>query len=376
MMDFSLHPNVYATGEPKSLVHMLERVWVRDQKPGDGTMYVISGFGNHNGAVRFLETFNHHVKAGGKVVSVFAGSTAQQLTSRQLVEAMLRAGADVSIVNRKRLLHAKCYGSTTTNGDSLIVSSGNFTGPGMSLNVEASLFVPDQQLRGMGFSWPTVVSNILGQAWDIHHPTLTSTSAPAWKLLYDEFDRALVLDESEETTLLVLLGHNDTARIQAGAGTTAGLGSQYFWLSRDSYGFFPPLTTRNVRGVKATFSTLINMKYIDLGGKVDRECRVTFEAENNLDFRLGTGMLRYSKLAKPGDIGAISRIGEMDYELRIIRMGTPQHATLSPHLVSMIGHQGKRYGYIDNDVFSGVVGVQVGVKRLKIPIPAKAPDPT
>src|SRR6187431_3259884 len=101
MIDFSLHPNVYATGEPKGLVHMLERVWVREQPPGDGTMYIVSGFGNHNGAVRFLETFRHHVIAGGNVVSIFAGSTSQRLTSRQLVKAMLEVGADVSIVNRK-----------------------------------------------------------------------------------------------------------------------------------------------------------------------------------------------------------------------------------------------------------------------------------
>jgi len=356
-IDFSLHPNVYATGEPKGLVHMLERVWVREQRPGDGTMYVVSAFGNHNGAVRFLETFNHHVRAGGKVVSVFAGSTAQRLTSKQLVKAMLEAGADVNIVNRKRLLHAKCYGSTQAAGDSLVVTSGNFTGPGMSLNVESSVLLPSDILRASGFAWSNVITSLLRQPWDVHRPTLANQSAPAWKLLYDEFDRELVLDETEETTLLVLLGHADTARIQARPGTTEGKGTQYFWLSRDCFSFFPPLTIRNVRGSKATFSCLVRLRYIDLAGRVDEECRVTFEAENNLDFRLGTGLLRYTKLANSGDIAAISRIGERDYELRIVRTRTREHSQLMPHLVNFIGHRGKRYGFIDNALFAQTMGM-------------------
>lgn len=359
-IEFSLHPNVYATGESKGLVHMLERVWVREQKPGDGTLYIVSGFGNHNGAVRFLETFHHHVDAGGKVVSVFAGSTAQRLTSRQLVEAMLNARADVNIVNRKRLLHSKCYGATRKAGESLVMSSGNFTGPGMGLNVESSVLLPHPVLSEMGFSWANVMDSLLvRQAWDVYQPTLADRSAPAWKLLYDEYDQQLTLDESEESTLLVLLGHADTARIQASPGSDAGKGTQYIWLSRDCYGFFPPLTIRNVRGYKATFSCLVKLHYPDLNGLVDDECRVTFEAENNLDFRLGTGPLRHTKLAKPGDIAAITRIGEREYELRIIRSGTPEHGKLTPHLVTFIGHQGKRFGFLDNAVFCEIVGLPI-----------------
>jgi hypothetical protein len=357
-IQFSFHPNVYATGESKGLVHMLERVWVREQKPGDGTFYVVSGFGNYNGAVRFLETFRHHVDAGGKVVSIFAGSTAQHLTSRQLVEGMLQAGADVSIVNRKRLLHAKCYGAARKSGESLVVSSGNFTGPGMGLNVESSILLPSLALSEIGFSWAKIIDSLLvQQAWDLYHPTLSDPSAPAWRLLYDEYDRELTLDESEESTLLVRLGRADTARIQASPGSNAGKGSQYFWLSRDCYGFFPPLTIRNVVGYKATFSCLITLRYIDLGGRIDDECRVTFEAENNLDFRLGTGLLRYTKLAKPGDIGAVTRLGEREYELRIIRSGTPEYEKLTPHLVNFIGHRGKRYGLVDNAVFCVIMGL-------------------
>jgi hypothetical protein len=362
-IDFTFHPNVYSTGEPKGLVHMLERVWVRPT-PGDGTLYIISGFGNYNGAVRFLDTFARHVEAGGKVVSFFAGSTAQSLTSKQLVESMLKVGASVHIVNRKRLLHAKCYGASRGTGESLVVSSGNFTGPGMGLNVESSVLLPDQALREAGFCWEAAINGLLAQSWDFYHPTLDNMTAPAWRLLYDEYEREPALDESEESTLLVLLGRSDTARIQAAPGTTEGKGTQYFWLGKDSFGFFPPLTILNERGHKRTFSCLIHLHYVDLG--VDDEARVTFEAENNFDFRLGTAHLRYTRLAKPGDIAALSRTGEREYELRIIPSGTPHYDLLFPHMITFIGHRGKRYGLIDNAMFSEIIGVPVGRARRAV----------
>jgi hypothetical protein len=360
-IDFTFHPNVYATGEPKGLVHMLERVWVRPQ-PGDGTLYIVSGFGNQNGAVRFLDTFARHIDAGGQVVSFFAGSTRQSLTSRQLVESMLEIGASVNVVNRKRPLHAKCYGASRSTGESLVVSSGNFTGPGMGLNVESSVLIPDQSLKEAGFSWDSVVASLRAQAWDFCRPTLDDRAAPAWRLLYDEYERELPLDESEESTLLVLLGHSDTARIQASPGMRAGEGTQYFWLPKDSFGFFPPLTIPNKRGHKRTFSCLIHLHYVDLG-IVDEQARVTFEAENNIDFRLGTARLRYTQLARPGDIAALSRIGESEYELRIISAGAPHHGLLLGHMVTFVGHRGKRYGFVDNSVFSELIGVPVGRLR-------------
>jgi len=240
----------------------------------------------------------------------------------------------------------------------------------MGLNVESSVLIPDQSLKEAGFSWKSAVASLLAQAWDFYQPTLNDRAAPAWRLLYDEYERELPLDESEESTLLVLLGHSDTVRIQASAGTIAGRGTQYFWLGKDSFGFFPPLTIPNIRGHKRTFSCLIRLHYVDLG-VVDEQARVTFEAENNFDFRLGTARLRYTQLAKPGDIAALSRIGESEYELRIISAGTTLHRLLFGHMVTFIGHQGKRYGFIDNSVFSELIGVPVGPRaaaaRVYIP---------
>ena len=124
---------------------------------------------------------------------------------------------------------------------------------------------------------------------------------------------------------------------------------------------FPPLTIRNERGHKATYSCLVNMAYIDLG-RTDNACRVTFEAENNLDFRLGTGPLRHTGLVGAGDLAAISRVGEMSYELRLYRQGSREYDALMPYAVNFIGHQGKQYGYMPNAEFNAVAGVRVGVR--------------
>ena len=338
---------------------MLEQTWVREHTPGDGTFYILSGFANYNGGVRFYPVFKNHVEKGGHLVAFLGGSTAQNLTSQQVVEELLGCGAEVNIVNRKRILHAKCYGVRDSIGQKLVVSSGNFTGPGMSQNVEAALALDRDSTATMRFSWDDLVSGIRRQRWEIYQPTLADRKAPAWKLLYDEIGGPVTLDTSQEATLVVTLGHHDTARIQAGPGSEEGKGSQYIWLSRDCYDFFPPLTIRNTRGVKATFSAIIKVRYVDLGVE-DDEVRVTFEAENNLDFRFGTGKLRYTRLADEGDLAAISRIGEAEYELRIIRQGSPQFAALSAYAINFIGHQGKRFGYLPNHEFEKIMGVQLG----------------
>jgi hypothetical protein len=361
MNELTLHPNVYATGQSKGLVNILERIWVREHTPGDGTIFVVSGFGNYNGGVRFFETFRAHKARGGNIVAVFAGSTSSRLTSKQVVREMLECGADVYVVNRKRLLHAKCYGAQSSRGDSLVVTSGNFTGPGMSQNVEMSVLLDQASTAAMNFSWRSLVDSMLAQNWALHQPALADLTTPAWQLLYDEQAADIVLDDTDEVTMLLKLSHSDTARINAARGTTAAKGTQYFWLSKDCYDFFPPLTIRNERGHKATYSCLVAMNYIDLG-TVDARCRVTFEAENNLDFRLGTGPLRYSGLAGEGDLAAISRVGEGSYEMRLYRQGGPVHRALMPYALNFIGHQGKQYGFMPNSEFNAIAGVRVGVR--------------
>lgn len=365
MNELTLHPNVYATGHSKGLVNILERVWVREHTPGDGTMFIVSGFGNYNGGVRFFETFKEHRARGGNVVAVFAGSTSSRLTSKQVVKEMLSCGADVHIINRKRLLHAKCYGTRSARGESLVVTSGNFTGPGMSQNVEMSILLEPTSTAAMNFSWQAMMDSMLVQKWAFYRPDLANLTAPAWQLLYDEQAANIILNDTDEVTMILRLSHADTARIQAAPNTNAGKGTQYFWLSKDCYDFFPPLTIRNARGQKATYSCLVNMNYVNLG-QVDDQCRVTFEAENNLDFRLGTGPLRYSGLVGSGDLTAISRVGETSYELRLYKQGSAEYAALLPTAVHMIGHQGKRYGYMPNAEFAAAVGLpMVGRARTQ-----------
>jgi len=350
-MQFTVHPNVYFTDPKyKGLLHMLEQVWVRGKKPGEGTFYIISGFSNYNGGVRFYDVFKHHIDNGGNCIAILGGSTSQRLSSQQVVEQLLNVGVKVYLINRKRILHAKCYGYKTDADQSLVVSSGNFTGPGMSQNIEASILIEGEQVKESGFSWEDLFKNILGQKWDIYEPTIADKTQPAWKLLYDEIGGVVKLEDDQEVTMLISLGHADTVRIQASSGDTEGKGTQYFWLSKDSYDFFPALTIRNARGHKATYSAIINMEYVDLG-ITDRDCRVTFEAENNLDFRLGTGKLKFSKIASSGDLAAITRIGEYDYQLRIIKAASDNYTNLIPYAVNFIGHQGKKYGYISNPDF-------------------------
>lgn len=61
-MQFAIHPNVYNTSpHSKGLLNMLEQIWVRGQTPGNGTFYIISGFSNYNGGVRFYDTFKNHI---------------------------------------------------------------------------------------------------------------------------------------------------------------------------------------------------------------------------------------------------------------------------------------------------------------------------
>jgi len=359
MIEFGLHPNIYATGKLRGLRSMLEEVWIRSHKPGNGTLYILAGFANYNGGARFYKTFKEHTEQGGKVVAFLGGSTSQRTTSRQVVEALLDCGAEVNITNRKSLMHAKCYGLKTNKGEKLIVTSGNFTGPGMAQNVEAALLLGTESTAQIGFSWNELVDGMLRQNWITHKPKVLDSKQPVWELLYDETPGVLVIDQSEKSTMIVKLGHADTARIIARPGTSASKGTQYFWLSKDCFDFFPPLTIRNQRGYKGTLSALVTLHYVDIG-KTDDECRVTFEAENNLDFRLGTGLLRNKKLAKKDDLACISRVGEAEYELRIVSKESKNYENLLAFAVNFIGHQGKQYGFIENQQFEDITNVRLG----------------
>jgi hypothetical protein len=153
--------------------------------------------------------------------------------------------------------------------------------------------------------------------------------------------------------MVLLLGHADTVRINAAAGTTASRGTQYFWLSKDAYGFFPALTIRNARGSKATYSCLIDIDFVPIGRT--EEVRVTFEADNNLDFRLGTGPLRNTSTAAVGDIAVLTRRTYSSYQLRIARQGTAAHGKLAPYATNIIGHRGKKYGYVPNSIVDAIL---------------------
>ncbi len=358
MNELAVHPNIYATGSSKGLVSILERVWLREQEVGVGTFYIVSGFANYNGGVRFFPVFRRHIDLGGRVVAIFGVNERQRLTSRQVVHEMLDCGADVHVVNRRRLMHAKSYGSRTPEGEMLVVTSGNFTGPGMAQNVEMSLMLDRPTTRTLGFSWENLVEEMFSQKWDLHRPHLDDMEAPVWKLLYDEHEAGKVLDIANEVTLIIRLGHADTARINAVPGTSAGRGTQYFWLSKDCYDFFPALTITNEKGLNKTYSCKISMKFVDLNQ--EHIVRVTFEAENNLDFRLGTGPLRSTKLAKQGDIAAISRVGESKYEMRLFGEKSRIGKSLAKHAVNFIGHKGKRYGFMSNQRFENESGKRVG----------------
>lgn len=289
MNELTVHPNVYATGRSKGLVSLLERVWLREHEMGDGTLYIVSGFANYNGGVRFFPVFRRHIEQGGQVVAI--------------------------LLNRE-----------TT--------------------------------RSLRFSWDDMLDAMFAQGWDFHRPALSDEKAPAWQLLYDEQSSRIVLDETHEVTMILRLGRADTVRINARPKTAQAQGTQYFWLSRDCYDFFPPLTTLNRRGYKKTYSCLIELDFVDLGCK--EKVRVTFEAENNLDFRLGTGPLRYSGLAQTGDLAAISRVGETRYELRLYGQATAAHRALTPYAIHFIGNRGKQYGFISNQEFQAISGTRVG----------------
>src|SRR5260363_41073 len=160
-------------------------------------------------------------------------------------------------------------------------------------------------------------------------------------------------------------GHNNPAARPLGyssdkrsAGKQRQQGNTVLLAQQGLLRLLPTADHPQCTGHKATYSCLVQMNYVNLG-QVDNQCRVTFEAENNLDFRLGTGPLRYSRLADEGDLAAISRVGETSYEIRLFRQRSAEYTALLLSAVHMIGHQGKRYGYMPNAEFAATVGLPV-----------------
>lgn len=363
-MEFTLQPNIYTThahGAP-NLLALLEKIWVSDLEEqdllGQGSMYILSGFSNFNGGVRFYNHIEKHIKKGGKCQIILGGSTQQNMSSLQIVRKLLDIGCDVGIINRKAIFHAKCYGYKAKDQSSLIVSSGNFTSRGLTQNIEASLHLDSRDIAGLGFDWDEMFQQIRSQKFEFYKAT-NDQQAPFWNLLFNE-DRGRVGEEGSGdsyNTLLITLSHSDTVRIQAEPGSTQFKGSQYFWLSKDSYDFFPALDIPNQRGYKKTYQTLINIDYRDLG--IKQEERVTFEAENNFDFRLGTSTLKGTKIASRQDLIALTRLGERDYEMRIFPKESLQYHTFIQYAVNFIGHRGKQYGYIDNKTFFHKLNVDI-----------------
>ena len=356
MGEFLLQPLVYKTGSKDNLLGILEKIWLRNLTSGNGTIYILSGFGNYNGGVRFFPVFKKHVDDGGRVVCFFGGSRKQNMTSRQLVERMLKCGCEIHVINRRKIFHSKCYGTTDNGNQNLIVTSGNFTGPGMSQNVESTIYLDNQIASNLGFDWRQLEQSIMRQNWDIHQPDLNDSQHPSWTLLYDEYQAAISIDQSQLMTMVMTLGHSDTVRINASPKTTAAKGTQYFWLSKDCYDFFPPLDILNQRGYKTTNSCLINVDYVDLRTIV-KNSRVTFEAGNNVDFRLGTGKFRYTKCAQTGDMAAITRISEKNYQIRIFRQNSPEFNSLLPYATTNVGIRQKRIGYLENNRFEKETGI-------------------
>lgn len=373
MSTFVLQDSLYSTGAAKGIMALLEGMWLGEDNPNHA-IHIVSCFGTFNGGVRFYPAFQKFIEAGGELNAIFAGSYRQNLTSKQLAGELLDLGANVSVADsRNRLFHTKTYGASSELGDRLIVSSANFTGRGLSGNVESSVFLDVDLTENIGFSWSDYHRDIRTKLPLLHRLPEDRNSDP-WNLLYDETNAYASRGETggilqppdtepdyELKTMIIVLSHADTARINASRGTNAAKGTQYFWLSKDCYDFFPPLTIINERGIKRTFSCEINLRFVDIDNAF-QTVRVTFEAENNLDFRLGTGPLRFTGVASDGDIAAISRLGSNDYELRIFRAGTTGFGSLSPYAAIPIGHQGKRFGYLSNSLYQQLVGIELQVE--------------
>lgn len=121
--------------------------------------------------------------------------------------------------------------------------------------------------------------------------------------------------------------------------------------------FFPPFTIPG-EGISDKLSCEVLLHCMDLKRTCHRY-RVDNEEGNNGDVRLYTGVFKYTGQARTGDLAAISRIGEAEYELRIIPQSGQHFAALQGFATTPIGHAGKRYGYITNAQLAGIINESV-----------------
>lgn len=355
---FTIHPDVYSTDETLgNLPDLLDKMWLDQNVDSKSTLVVISGFANYNGGVRFFDFFENHIKNGGQVITILGASSSQRLSSTQVVKELVNRGAKVKLVNRKKLLHSKMYGCFSEDSDhqSLVISSGNFTGPGMALNVESSFLADSATLSDMDFSWTDLLENIEKQGWQIFDVFRSyDETQPYNNLLYDEEkyvkSKTSELDIPETEYLITTLSHNDTSRIVQRKN-----GTQYIWLSKNVMGYFPPLLIRNSRGIKKTYSAELELSYPQLN-QTGLKGRVTFEADNNLDFRfLTTAKVYGTNVAKENDLAVIKNTGDNNYEVIFVKEGTPEYIALSSYATDYIGNRGKRYGFIEKSTYDTIV---------------------
>ncbi|MBI5828189.1 MAG: hypothetical protein HZB20_01305 [Chloroflexi bacterium] len=71
-------------------------------------------------------------------------------------------------------------------------------------------------------------------------------------------------------------------------------------------------------------------------------------------------LLRNTRFANKDDLACISRTGEAEYELRTIKRGSRDYDALLPYAVNFIGHQGKQYGYLENQEFEELTNARLG----------------
>lgn len=344
-VEFVFQPDsAYATSTHKDLAHLIDESWA--DAPRASTIYAASAFVDSNGVLPFVKRLREHVNDGGEVKCFFGGSASQSMLSRQAAEELLNNGAQLYVLNRKKIFHAKMYGFSG-GGQELIVTSGNWTGNGIGLNAESSLRMRGETLERSGFDWEEWEAALLDRFdwYAMTEAALADPDDPGWRLTFDERRRRpadlIEEDEASDEVLAFSLSKNDVNRIQ----DPEYPGTAYFWLSRYNAGYFPPLEVRNRPDTRLrTFSTTINVDFLDV--RIKKEVTVTFEAYNNLDFRLLVGPLRATGVAAEGDIVILDRIGERDYRLKIMAEGSRDAERLRPYLVNLIGNRGKRWGMV------------------------------